>query len=37
MLGLRHGEGVLTFANEASYSGLWKFDKVTVQTDFNLS
>lgn len=32
MLGLRHGEGVLTFANGASYSGLWKFDKVTVQT-----
>ena len=40
MLGLRHGEGVLTFANGASYSGRWEFDKVihlTDQTVFNLS
>ena len=33
MLGLRHGDGVLTFANGASYSGRWEFDKVIHLTD----
>ena len=33
MLGLRHGEGLLTFANGASYIGHWEFDKVINLTD----
>ena len=28
MYGMRHGEGVLRFANRASYSGHWELDKV---------
>ncbi|KAJ7393708.1 hypothetical protein OS493_003366 [Desmophyllum pertusum] len=29
MLGLRHGQGVLTCASGASYRGHWEFDKQT--------
>ena len=28
MYGMRHGEGVLTYANRASYRGHWELDKV---------